>query len=284
MFPNPGIIDGCPPDRSNAYLAQWDHIALPWTRHITIEHGEGSIISSGDWRNMLNIAVNRPDYFEHSDPGRLWKKTKWARERLLEVVGDPIHPFGNSNIYEYPNLDSEHGKYLMWILCQLNFRIDLYLLNLRMTLEGRREKDWTPEDCITALQAWENGLDFALGELKNMGPRLGLLGCLTPSDAIKGLAAPDIKARIPYLGTLYDMMRFWPPQKPSRFHDVPPAMDSADFHEERATKWEISLCKFFCQTFYDNFGRMPVLPHTLKLTENLLAQKILKFQLKDMIY
>lgn len=75
-----------------------------------------------------------------------------------------------------------------------------------------------------------------------------------------GLAADDWKERAAYIFTLSTLMQSWE-GCPSSIKYAAEVMVEA-----RVEALEGEVTKFYCQTFFDYFGRAPILPHRLPLT------------------
>lgn len=70
-----------------------------------------------------------------------------------------------------------------------------------------------------------------------------------------GLAADELRERLPYLQRMVHVMMAWKGSKPLAF-------DLADFGQQ-ATELEEVATKYYCQQFYHYFGRAAQVPHRL---------------------
>jgi hypothetical protein len=74
-----------------------------------------------------------------------------------------------------------------------------------------------------------------------------------------GLAADTIKDRIPYLRRMVRIMKTWKGIKPAIFDRA----ESLRLTDQQAGDIEDAVTKYYCQQFYNYFGRAAQIPHRL---------------------
>ena len=73
-----------------------------------------------------------------------------------------------------------------------------------------------------------------------------------------GLAADDLRVRLPYLQEVVRVMMAWKGSKPTAFYRADLPLD-----DHQAKELEDTVAKYYCQQFYDYFGRAAQVPHHL---------------------
>jgi hypothetical protein len=144
---------------------------------------------------------------------------------------------------------------LLWELCEYSFRIEFQALDAKA---AKRDAGL----CVSGTEAQ---VKMAVAEYKE-SRRLLLRACfpggiLMPVDhdlRYDGLAAHTRGERYRYLSGLWLVMDTWNGDKPTGWRDHM----QGDF-DRRLTnfdKWERLLVDHYTQTFYNYFGRAPILP------------------------
>jgi hypothetical protein len=166
-------------------------------------------------------------------------------------------PF-TGDVYLYPTMEPPQGQYLLWMLCELNFRMDLLLLDLHLMVETCRMVPWAENKMQEARVRRKQVFGVWNAEVAGAAPVLW--ENTRPTDATKGWGNVELAARLPLLRNFYDLMKTWPGTKPPGFHSFPP---SEKYEGQLVLRWEQTLIRYFCLTFFQTFGRLPVIPHTL---------------------
>src|SRR6201999_2305721 len=80
----------------------------------------------------------------------------------------------------------------------------------------------------------------------------------------EGLVATSWKDRAPFTAVLMEILRYWP-HSPSMLHSLSRGELKGEFESEC---WFLCLediaSKFYCQTFWNYFGRAPILPRRIR--------------------
>jgi hypothetical protein len=80
----------------------------------------------------------------------------------------------------------------------------------------------------------------------------------------EGLMATDCRDRVPYVEALRVLLSAWP-GAPS-LSALPP---NASLDDTRSL--EKQLATYYCQTFFDSYGRPPILPHHIPVTRRIYS-------------
>ncbi|PIL22934.1 hypothetical protein GSI_15630 [Ganoderma sinense ZZ0214-1] len=191
------------------------------------------------WRDFLHGVPDDPNY--HTKNGKRAHEIKQVFGQVFaEQDLDPAAT-GEAEWRErhFDVVDDEVGPLVMWEICELGFRYELYALD-RAIRSSALEKE-----------------------------RVVLLGRIFPSDSLFsvvhlpprdecGLFASLPHHRIPSLNALRDVLSQWPlfPQHVAARRPLQ-ISDSVDtIHEV-----ELALAGFYTQTFFDIAGRAPIIPH-----------------------
>ena len=211
-------------------------------------------MSGQSWRDFLAT-----DLSSFSDKGDT--KAARRRKRILDTLtpkslsdpevkarsntGEPFVWQGHS----YPSgvLPAEHVvQQLLWELYELNFTHEFLSLDHRSCVD----LDLSDGAKLFEHQALVLGC-FAVGAFKY----------IPLPDHNQGLAADSLQDRLPYLIGMVYVMRSWKGTKPATFTiaDRTPS----DISDQQAKELEDVVTKYYCQQFFNHFGRAAQVPHRL---------------------
>jgi len=249
-FPDPGLFV-CAAKKAK-FMETWLRAHEAWI--ICVAH-DGSLAMSGQsWRDFLAT-----DLSSFSDKGDT--KAARRRKRILDTltpkslsdpevkaqsnVGEPFVWQGHS----YPSgvLPAEHVvQQLLWELYELNFTHKFLSLDRCSCVD----LDLSDGAKLFERQALVSGC-FAIGAFKY----------IPLPDHNQGLAADSLRNRLPYLISMVHVMRSWKGTKPATFTiaDRTPS----DISDQQAKELEDVVTKYYCQQFFNHFGRAAQVPHRL---------------------
>ena len=115
-------------------------------------------------------------------------------------------------------------KEVLWELSELNFRYELFALDVRLTGKER----------LTQILA-------AVGNEQDSFYRV------SPANVDTGLVSTDMDSRLKRLRSLHELMSEW----------------KVGVEIEPGERLEETVASFYCQCFFDSFGRSPILPRGL---------------------
>ncbi|KAF8801223.1 hypothetical protein BYT27DRAFT_7262257 [Phlegmacium glaucopus] len=94
--------------------------------------------------------------------------------------------------------------------------------------------------------------------------------CINLPDRNCGLAATNLDKRLPFVLALVHVMPSWKGNKPPIFALAPKSHHESS--EDHATELEQAATKYYCQQFFNHFGRAAQVPHRIFSTQINLAR------------
>ncbi|KAF8803443.1 hypothetical protein BYT27DRAFT_7260182 [Phlegmacium glaucopus] len=262
VFPDPGLfVTPANHEKKARFVESWLQAREAWLMHVA---NEASLaMSSQNWRDFLSTDLSNTQ--EKGD-------TKAAKRRqqilnmltpksdfFLEIktrstLGEPLIWQGKR--YLPGELPAEHiVREILWELYQLNFAYEFLSLDRRACID----LDMQDNSQLIKRQAMISQC-FPIDPFK----RINLL------DHNCGLAATNLDERLPFVLALVRVMQSWKGNKPPIF-----ALATKSHHEIsecHATELEQAATKYYCQQFFNHFGRAAQVPHRIFPTQMNLAR------------
>jgi len=253
-FPDPGLFVSPASDVKKAKLIEsWLRIREAWLMRVA---NETSLAMSGqNWRDLLAIDLSA---IQNKNDTKAAKR----RQQILATLTPKYEHFpdvktrstaGEPVIWQdkkYPPnvLPADHVvRGILWDLFQLNFAYEFLSLDRRAC----SILDTTSDDSqLVQRQA-------LVSECFPVDP---FLSRLLP-DRNHGLAANDIEERIPHILSFVRVMQSWKGNKPPIFNLA--ARSYQEIPLSQASALEEAATKYYCQQFFNYFGRAALLPHRL---------------------
>ena len=262
VFPDPGLLVTPATDEKKAkFLEAWLRAREALLMRVT---NEASVAMSGqNWRDFLATDLNAT--LEKKDT-----KAAKRRQKILDMLtpksdlfpdvktrsttGEPITWQGRKYIPGVLPADNIVRE-ILWELYELNFYYELLSLDRRA--------------CV----------NLATSDNLQLIHRHALISKCFPVDPFQstsllarnyGLAGQDVEERLPFVLALVRVMQSWKGDKPPVFQ-----LAARSFHEisaSHATELEDAATKYYCQQFYNYFGRAALVPHRLFPTDINLAR------------
>jgi hypothetical protein len=246
IFLDPGTIVGIQSvERRNLFLSNWLLYRHPFI--LRIASAQGTAIPSEVWRQMLAL---KHDLVSQEQTGKAGDARNMLRgffeEAYVEfTLSPPTTVIWRAQQRPLSDLeDTGLIKEILWEMYELNVRQELSALD-------RRAK-------LNLSSSFPNaGLNHEC--LRRCFPLRGAAPFLTVNfdDSDKGLAAASLENRAPHLIALKSLMLSWKGNE--RLADIADVTQSGQVTEEVEKK----LIEFYVQSFFDHFGRPPLLPHRL---------------------
>jgi hypothetical protein len=225
---------------------------------------KASVAMSGqNWRDFLAIDISSP--LEKKDTraakrrqqilAMLTPKTDLFPDvKTRSTTGEPITWQGKKYIPGV--LPADHIiREILWELYQLNFYYEL------LSLDRRACTNLTTSDNLQLIYR-----QTLISECFPVDP---FMSTSLPSRNC-GLAGPEVEERLPFVLALVRVMQSWKGDKPPVFE-----LAAKSFHEisaSHATELEEAATKYYCQQFFNHFGRAALVPHRLFPTDINLAR------------
>jgi hypothetical protein len=261
VFPDPGLFVTPATDEKKAkFFEAWLRAREALLIRVM---KEASVAMSGqNWRDFLatdlstlekkdtKAAKRRQQILDMLTP----KSDLFPEVKTRSTTGDPIIWQGKKYI---PGVLPAHQiiREILWELYQLNFYFEL------LSLDRRACTDLIRSDNLQLIH------------------RQALISECFPVDPFRslslptrncGLAGSEIEERLPFVLALVRVMQSWKGDKPPVFQ-----LAARTFHEVSAsqgTELEEVATKYYCQQFFNYFGRAALVPHRLFPTNVSLAR------------
>ena len=255
-FPDPGLfVSPATKERKAKFIEAWLRVRSAWIVHV---RHDGSSMSSQHWRDLLSTDLSTLSGLSNT-------KALKRRQHILNIlipsspsdpgvkprstVGEPF--FWNGCSYLPGVLPAENVvRQILWELYELNFTCEFISLDRRACENldlSDNEKLLERESLISKC--------FVIDTFKSVP--LPNINC--------GLAADNLRERLPYLQKMVFVMKAWKGIKPPEFYRaVLPLVD------QQVEDLEKTVSKYYCQQFYCYFGRAAQVPHRLFPMDNIV--------------
>lgn len=274
MYPEAGFVAAVPPVRRASIVAAW--LTIRPDRCAQLLHPSSDrlpLATATTWRAFFSLYALHPQSaarIEYRPEGGIRSRAQQCRlaaytaargmfgGRIMDVIKEP-----SSEVYwHHRSLSIVDGAILdlpdttlreiVWELQELEWRYEVLALDrvLAEAIWRQEDADLTRTEKVTRV----------------FTPFPMLVTWAQPFPTVNpAVSAATRLARIPALAALRELMLDWPA--------CPPVLAQVSFdmpHLQDPTTpllagLEHTVMLFYCQSFYDHFGRPPVLPHRLPL-------------------
>ena len=253
-FPDPGLfVSPASDEKKTKFIESWLRIREAWLMHVA---NETSLAMSGqNWRDLLSTDLSaiqeknntKAAKRRHQILAMLTPKSgHFPDVKTRSTAGEPV-TWQDKN-YPPGILPADHVvRGVLWELYQLNFAYEFLSLDRRAC----SILDTTSDD----LQLMQR--QALVSECFPIDP---FLSRLLP-DRNCGLAADNIEERIPFILSFVRVMQSWKGNKPLIFNLA--TRSYQEIPQSQANGLEEAATKFYCQQFFNYFGRAALLPHRL---------------------
>ncbi|KAI6103115.1 hypothetical protein EV401DRAFT_1875579 [Pisolithus croceorrhizus] len=241
FFPHPSLfVRGKSSDHRQRYLRNWLVSHTGWITHLSAS--DVTPVTPRSWQDFLNTIPKQISSTFSGD--RLHEATNLFGLELIKVQHEvPSHiQFRDISISleDLASVDQLTKSKVLWDLFEHNFQFELVAL-------GRVLMSSMPldEDMLTrfSIQVFPGDSELTM--------------CTEPFPSEdQGLGSSDPQSKCEYVEKLRDLLAPWP-GFPSDL--MAPLLPSASLARVWVT--EKKLAVFYMQSFFDNFGQLPILPH-----------------------
>jgi len=211
-------------------------------------------MSGQSWRDFLATDLSS---FSDKVDSKSARRRKLVLDTLMpKFLSDPAvktrsnvgEPFVWQGLSFLPGvLPVDHVvQQILWELYELNFTYEFLSLDRRSCVG----LDLSDSSKLFECQALISGC-FTVGAFKY----------IPLPDHNRGLAADSLRDRIPHLIGMVLVMRSWKGIKPAAF--VIANRSPPDISDRQAEELEEVVMKYYCQQFFNHFGRAAQIPHHL---------------------
>ena len=245
-IPEPGLLlHPRNPDRLHRYILNWLRLRPAWLYLLRLRDARVSSIPTQWWRDFL-----------YGDTGRATPSTNTFNAKRMTQMREVFDlafqdcDYAPNNTSPVPwfdhrlsTLDPALCPMIVWEVCELGFRHEMLALD-RLLVPSRQGslREEEREELLSGV--------FPAKTLYSV-PEL-------PSEGI-GLSADLPRRRVPYLEAFRQVMARWPRAPPS-FYDSHDAI-TINTTDDLILHREGELISFYVQTFFEQSGRAPIVPH-----------------------
>ncbi|KAL0069040.1 hypothetical protein AAF712_004035 [Marasmius tenuissimus] len=250
-FPDPGYILNIPPAKMRRVLETWIRFYPVLTFRYCLPAGVASSAwSPKQWRILLGTT----DDYRAKEGSQMADRRNTIKDLLgqcLDFHGLKVEDTQNSHTltwregrYNVEQLSEPHiVRNIVWELFELNFRFEFHSLDRKF-------------------RAAANDLSFN-DNVQACFPNYAVHNSPTQIDSKKahcGLAAEQLRQRGSYFRQMCYVMKDWPGGAQAN-RILGGKRSLKEYTDDDLTSMERWATKFYCQTFYEAFGRPPILPH-----------------------
>ncbi|KAK7037344.1 hypothetical protein VNI00_011094 [Paramarasmius palmivorus] len=274
VFPDPGLFLAASPDKLDRYLRKWLDLRDILSFRVMMRSPCLASVawSPTQWRTLLALTDAYP-----SKPNSQMQLSRNAVDRLLgecmkfygirrredALVVKEYHFTWRGVQYPIGRLhDPKIVKEIVWELYELNFRHEFHALDIM--IRRQRKAPTFGEDPWGSMYQAGNASDTCHDEVQTCFPG-NKTSC--PSEiywdvAAEGVAADSLASRIPWILCMKKVLKTWPGSEAYMLLQTDRERPE-QFTDTEALDLEKSVALFYCQSFYNKFGRPPIIPHCL---------------------
>ncbi|PPQ78922.1 hypothetical protein CVT24_012421 [Panaeolus cyanescens] len=251
-FPDPGMVAS--PRKIATHLTTWLQIREDW---ITAINKGITPFKAPEWRVLLGLDLNTPPPHSNTLSGKT--RTEVLKKFAVLVSGDPSAeidlssisrrlPQWNRTTFAHHELPPAHDiRCILWELYEYNFHYELLALDTRIC-GNERAVDRTD----------------ACGRFELISRCFVRFQAPQIEEKDQGLAEHDEQERLPFLQRLAEVLTAWPGHPPCADHVVQLRPNHLhQYGRERTRLLERELASFYCQQFFNHFGRAAMIPHRI---------------------
>ncbi|TFK58691.1 hypothetical protein BDN72DRAFT_865738 [Pluteus cervinus] len=230
-FPDISMFITGSPLRNKRWLNIWTLVRGVCISRVETSFASACPLTYQEWRTFL-----------FATPSSQMDSVRDAMAPTLSAYGIPLESLFLVPDGEMPSDDIARG--MLWEMAEYNFRCDILLLH------GRMRRPDVPDTI------GDERLAAALSTHPDIS---GIFDVdRSSADSGLGLASPVPQTRLLVLRTLCQLMQCWQ-------GDRPPILNVDDSSTSRpyVAELESAITAYFCQTFFNNFGRVPSIPFSL---------------------
>ncbi|KAJ7464944.1 hypothetical protein B0H11DRAFT_2050317 [Mycena galericulata] len=256
MFPDIALFcTAASDDRKARYFTMWTYLRDALIYRVfgptAASHPSAVPLSSQDWRDLLNGGILKLDAEPQAVSKRGKPKVTKNRSKLLSldrILGPCLDHAGVSLDLSSQPIDmalptTDHARAQLWEISELNFRLEFIALDRRLHITRLNIRESREQLIYSCFPGWSTA-GFSLFDCDLV-------------YAKRGMAAPDWKEKLTFLLRLNTVMASW-----VDYHALHISIP-AQHDEVGVLDFEYRLARFYCQSFFEAFGRPPTLPMAL---------------------
>jgi hypothetical protein len=272
MFPDPNSLAGLSPTQQGKKIANW--LAVRAGTYTRCFHHAGilpPVAPAATWRTLLNTdattiisgepVLNAKGKETKASQVRRVAKEIFGEELVAQLKGGVEELWWHEtalqvNQQSIVDLDPNIVREVIWELFEHNFRYELLLLDMVAARSQWHDREDHVGQPYAAFARRET-----IREVFGDDGKFILWGDPFPT-CNSGFQAEALDMRLPNLERLRKVMLDWP--------EVPSVLDHSFYSEPGKERYSVAVLerhvvKFYCQTFFDYFGRPPIVPHRIPI-------------------
>lgn len=250
-IPKPGLLlRPQTQDRLHRYVVNWVRIRLAWLYVLRLRESRVTRVPTQWWRDVLYGTTGQNAKDEKTRVAQRWREIEDVFGVAFDRWDFDPSPFGaprwfNKSIDSY---EANVWRPIIWEVCELGFRHELLALDrLLVPCRGTAQTEEHRELLLSDI--FPDGGVYSVHALPTVHKDLGVTA---------GLWAELPQSRTRSLEGFRRVLARWPRCPPS-IHSAPP-FDTHLKHDDIVAR-EKELVAFYVNTFFDNSGRAPIVPH-----------------------
>ncbi|KAK0460354.1 hypothetical protein IW261DRAFT_1577666 [Armillaria novae-zelandiae] len=261
FFPDPSMLTFANVVHQKAYFQQLDHCFDILVYRSTTS--DFLPLHPQNWRDLLVLPLKHHPNIPEPSSATAESSTQCRKrfDAAKEMLGSCMHARGVTIDLIVPPADSEEskepfnprrGQELVWQLCELNFRFELLVLDTCVASCPPPTDGQNPEDAVANFRMERQNL------ISGIFPE-DSLSSISVTRVNDGLGSTDWSCQYQRLRVLREVMKGWNTPIPFEVKGfMGPTTES-----DSTLSVEKAIAKHYAQTFYDTFGRAPILPHRI---------------------
>jgi hypothetical protein len=252
VFPDPGLF--IHPRTAAKYIASWLRVRDIWLMRVAKE--PSLALSNQAWRNFLSI--------DNAVLGKAETKSGRLHQKVLDII------LPDSDMYPGVERRSSLMGPIVWrgteyspgMLPPVNvlreILWELYEVNFIYELQSLDRRACSNLDLSSATQLFERQIEISKCFHTSSYRQVSI-----PTENL-GLAEDDFDKRFRFITGLVFVTKLWNGDKPAMLVDL----DNLQVTPDGAMELEKIVTKYYCQQFFNYFGRAAQVPHRLFSTKN----------------
>ncbi|KAI1788510.1 hypothetical protein LXA43DRAFT_894450 [Ganoderma leucocontextum] len=248
-IPEPGLLlRPQSADRRKRYIYNWLRIRAAWLYVLRLREARATLLPTQWWRDFLYGDTGRTDRRHDTRNAQRQDSMTQAFQLAFQQADYDLTSTAPVTWFKtrLPTLDERLCPLIIWEVCELGFRHELLALD-RLLVPGR-DGNFDEEQREELLgRIFVDHSPFCVADL--------------PTERA-GLSGPTPFHRVPYLESFRRVMARWPRAPASLYQRgaITTSLSPAEI-----TSREEELVEFYVNTFFEQSGRAPIIPHAVPI-------------------
>lgn len=260
LYPDPALFVSGNPDRTSRYFGIWLAFRFSWVA-LHEYHGDKLVpFTTQEWREILNLTDGHiPSSDKQTMAAQRLRKIKAALDRITTILGEDDAPVRLAPPFYYDSSTFRSGdqiptplrQKILWEIYQLGFETELLAIDRHVC---------PPSATNVASQSGEDLLRrIMINRIFNKDttpPALTTTSCI---PSVPPLCDRSLRNRVPSLEAFRQVLIRWPNSPRSLSQSAP--LTHSSMSEAAIQACERVMVRYYCQMFWLQAGRAPLVPH-----------------------